>query len=143
MTKLCGDSMILPLTLIFENCMANGVFSDLWNYANVTLFHKKDSRNNVKNYQLISLLPILAKAILKIITQFSISSFSGEQFIYWVLVTFFTWWFMFFTVTIHATWNSVIFWFIFRSSSSFHRYIQSISWGLAPRFLALKVLNVT
>ena len=30
MIKLCGDSIILPLTLIFEDCIDKGIFPDQW-----------------------------------------------------------------------------------------------------------------
>ena len=61
MIKLCGGSIILPLTLIFEDCIAKGIFPDLWKLANVIPTHKKESKNIVKNYRPISLLPIFAK----------------------------------------------------------------------------------
>ena len=61
MIKLCGDSIILPLTLIFEDCIAKGIFPDLWKLTNVIPTHKKESKNIVKNYRPISLLPIFAK----------------------------------------------------------------------------------
>ena len=59
--KLCGDSIILPLTLIFEECIAKGIFPDLCKLANVIPIYKKESKNIVKNYQPVSLLPIFAK----------------------------------------------------------------------------------
>ena len=61
MIKLCGDSIILPLTLIFEDCIDKGIFSDQWKLANVILAYKKESKNVVNNYRPISLLPIFAK----------------------------------------------------------------------------------
>ena len=61
MIKLCGDSIILPLTLIFEDCIAKGIFPGLWKLAYVIPTHKKESKNIVKYYRLISLLPIFAK----------------------------------------------------------------------------------
>ena len=61
MIKLCGNSIIYPLTLIFEDCIAKGIFPDLWKLANVIPAYKKESKNIVKNYRPISLLPIFAK----------------------------------------------------------------------------------
>ena len=61
MIKLCGDSIILPLTLIFEDCIDKGIFPDQWKLANVIPACKKESKNIVNNYQPISLLPIFAK----------------------------------------------------------------------------------
>ena len=61
MIKLCSDSIILPLTLIFEDCIAKGIFPDLWKLANVIPTHKKESKNIVKNYQPISYYEYLQK----------------------------------------------------------------------------------
>ena len=49
------------MTLIFEDCISKGIFPDLWKLANVIPTHKKGSKNIVKNYRPISLLPIFAK----------------------------------------------------------------------------------
>ena len=61
MIKLCGDSIILPLTLIFEDCIDKGIFPDQWKLANVIPAYKKEPKNIVNNYRPISLLPIFAK----------------------------------------------------------------------------------
>ena len=61
MIKLSGDSIILPLTLIFEDCIDKGIFPDQWKLANVIPAYKKESNNIVNNYRPISLLPIFAK----------------------------------------------------------------------------------
>ena len=41
MIKLCADSIILPLTLIFEDCINKGIFPDQWKLANVIPSYKK------------------------------------------------------------------------------------------------------
>ena len=60
MIKLCGDSIIIPLTLIFEDQL-KGIFPDKWKLANVIPAYKKESKNIVNNYRPISLLPIYEK----------------------------------------------------------------------------------
>ena len=51
-----------------------GVFSEDWKKSNVVSVHKikKDSKNLIKNYRAISLLPILSKVFLKTSFQFSV-----------------------------------------------------------------------
>ena len=61
MIKLCGKSIAYPLKLIFEAYLHGGEFPDYWTKANVVPVHKKESKNLVKNYRPISLLPIFGK----------------------------------------------------------------------------------
>ena len=67
MLQLCGDSIIPPLTILFQSAIEAGHFPDSWKKANVTPIHKKQSKNIVKNYRPISLLPILGKVFEKVI----------------------------------------------------------------------------
>ena len=61
MIQLCGDSITLPLTLIFKFSLRNGIFPATWKMANIIPVHKEEEKNIVKNYRPISLLPIFAK----------------------------------------------------------------------------------
>ena len=61
MIQLCGDSITLPLTLIFKFSLRNGIFPATWKMANIIPVHKKEEKHIVKNYRPISLLPIFAK----------------------------------------------------------------------------------
>ena len=67
MIKICDDSLVLPLKLIFENCLRRGVFPEVWKKANVVPVHKKNSKNHKQNYRPISLLPVLSKVMEKLI----------------------------------------------------------------------------
>ena len=67
MIKLCGNDLCIPLKLIFNNILETGIFPNQWKKANVTPVHKKDSKQLIKNYRPISLLPIFAKVFEKII----------------------------------------------------------------------------
>ena len=60
MIKVCSQSLILPLKIIFEQSLKKGKFQEIRKKANVVPVHKK--RQNVgKNYHPISLLPIIGK----------------------------------------------------------------------------------
>ena len=61
MIQLCGDSITLPLTLIFKFSLRNGIFPVTWKMTNIIPVYKKEEKNIVKNYRTITLLPIFAK----------------------------------------------------------------------------------
>ena len=65
MIKMCAVSIVVPLMIIFNKALTTSVYPDIWKRANVV--HKKDSKNLVKNYRPISLLPIFGKIFEKII----------------------------------------------------------------------------
>ena len=67
MLKICGQSISKPLTKILKNCLITGYFPTSWKKANVIPVHKKDSKQDVKNYRPISLLPICGKILEKVI----------------------------------------------------------------------------
>ena len=67
MIQLCGDSIIIPLKLIFSNALDSGVFPSNWKKGNITPVHKKGSKQLVENYRPISLLPIFGKIFEKLI----------------------------------------------------------------------------
>ena len=61
MIKICNESITIPLKIIFDEPLKNGVFPGIWKRANVVPVHKKDDKSLVKNYRPISLLPIFGK----------------------------------------------------------------------------------
>ena len=70
MLLLCGDSIITPLQIIFNNILLTGIFPEAWKQANVVPIHKKESKQFVKNYRPISLLPICAKVFEKLVFKY-------------------------------------------------------------------------
>lgn len=67
MIRLSDTALIYPLKLIFTNCIRTGVFPDIWKLANIVPIHKRDQKNQLKNYRPISLLPIFGKIFEKLI----------------------------------------------------------------------------
>ena len=67
MIKMCDSALIVPLKIIFTNCLIKGIFPDIWKHANVVPVHKKNEKNLKGNYRPISLLPIVGKILEKLI----------------------------------------------------------------------------
>ena len=67
MIKLSDTALVVPLKIIFTNCLRCGVFPQIWKCANVVPVHKKNEKNLKGNYRPISLLPIFGKILEKLI----------------------------------------------------------------------------
>ena len=67
MIQICGESIALPLKLLFETALKEKKFPDIWKLANVVPVHKKEEKKLLKNYRPISLLPIFSKIFLRVI----------------------------------------------------------------------------
>ena len=67
MIKLSDDALVLPLKIIFTNCLRRGLFPEVWKHANVVPVHKKNEKNLKGNYRPISLLPIFGKILEKLV----------------------------------------------------------------------------
>ena len=70
--KLCGKAISRPLNIIFKTCLNTGKFPSEWKKGNVVSIHKKDDKQNVKNYHPVSLLPICGKIFEDILMLFVI-----------------------------------------------------------------------
>ena len=67
MLRICGPSVIKPLTLLFNNCLRHGVSPNDWKKANVIQVDKKGNKQLVSNYRPVSLLPVFSKIFEKLI----------------------------------------------------------------------------
>ena len=67
MIKICGDTIIPPLKMIFESAIKSSQFPDSWKKGVIFPVHKKESKKLLKNYRPISLLPIFGKIFEKVI----------------------------------------------------------------------------
>ena len=63
MIKLRDAALIIPLRVLFANCLRRGLFPEIWKHANVVPVHKKNEKNLKGNYRPISLLPIFGKIL--------------------------------------------------------------------------------
>ena len=66
----CGLKLVVitfPLKLIFKSMINEGVFPDDWKKSNVVPIHKKESKNLIKNYRPVSILPMFSKVFERLV----------------------------------------------------------------------------
>ena len=61
--KECGEQIAPSLCSLFNHSLSIGQIPREWKSADVTPIHKKDSKEDAKNYRPISLLPIVSKVL--------------------------------------------------------------------------------
>ena len=58
MIKICDESLLKPLILLFQNSSKLPYFPNICKRSNIIAVHKKNDKQLLKNYRPISLLPI-------------------------------------------------------------------------------------
>ena len=61
MVQICDKAICKPLHLIFPSCIESEIFPTECKMGSVGPIHKQDDKENVKNHQPVSLLPIFGK----------------------------------------------------------------------------------
>ena len=61
------ESLVAPLTLIYDKSLKNGILPDCWKKATVVAIHKKGSKRDVRNYRPVSLTSVICKMLEAII----------------------------------------------------------------------------
>lgn len=59
--KNTASSLHIPLHMLYNKCLSEGVCPSVWKSARITPVHKGGSRKDITNYRPISILPTLAK----------------------------------------------------------------------------------
>jgi len=59
---------VVPLTLIYDKSLKDGLLPDSWKKATVVAIHKKGSRKNASNYKPVSLTSVICKMLETIIS---------------------------------------------------------------------------
>lgn len=59
--KNTAQQICIPLHIIYNKCLVEGVFPDIWKQANITPVYKSGAKDNVSNYRPISILSTLSK----------------------------------------------------------------------------------
>jgi hypothetical protein len=77
--KLTGTKTLEYLATLYTKCLKEKKIPDHWNKATIILIHKKGSKEDIKNYRPISLLPVVYKILTKIINNRIQSTLSSAQ----------------------------------------------------------------
>ena len=64
----CADELALPLSKLYRMSLRHNIFPEQWAEANIVPIFKKGSRKDPNNYRSVSLLPLCAKILEKIVT---------------------------------------------------------------------------
>ena len=65
--QICAKELSVPLSHLFNLSLRSGVMPTLWKSANITPIHKNNNKELVENYRSISLLPIPAKCLERLV----------------------------------------------------------------------------
>ncbi|CAF4919102.1 unnamed protein product [Pieris macdunnoughi] len=63
----CASGLVVPLTIIFQRSLSEGIVPKIWKRAYITPVFKKGDRSNVENYRPISKLCLFAKILEKLV----------------------------------------------------------------------------
>ena len=63
----CREELVVPLTKICSMSVASGVFPERWKRANIVPIFKKGDKKSAENYRSVSLLPLFAKILEKVV----------------------------------------------------------------------------
>ena len=65
--KLTANSIYVPLYILYNKCLHEGIFPDIWKSARIVPVHKSGSKKDVENYRPISILSALSKLFEKLV----------------------------------------------------------------------------
>jgi hypothetical protein len=60
-------TITVPLAILFNKCLTEGIFPRIWKTANIVPVHKGESKTKVENYRPISILSTLSKVFEKLV----------------------------------------------------------------------------
>ena len=81
MLKICGDSIYVPLEMIFKQALLTSLLPSKWEKGTIVPIHKKGDKENIKNYRPVSLIPTCGKIFVRPIFNELLISFSVNKLI--------------------------------------------------------------
>ena len=67
MIKICDQSIVKPLCIIYQNCLNTGFFPATWKKSNIVPVHKKGDKQIVNNCRPVSLLPVCGQILERLV----------------------------------------------------------------------------
>ena len=67
MLKIYDSAIVESLTIIFNSCINQSMFLDIWKNSNICPIHKKGDKQTINNYWPVSLLPVCGKIFHRLI----------------------------------------------------------------------------
>ena len=67
MIKICDQSIVKHLSIIYQNYVNTGTFPDIWKKSNIVPVHKESDKEIVNNYRPVSLLPVCRKILERLV----------------------------------------------------------------------------
>ena len=77
--KAIAEVIVVPLTFLYNQSLREGVIPTTWKQSSITPIHKGGSHDDPSNYRPISVVPILAKILEKIVSNYQLSSYLEEN----------------------------------------------------------------
>ncbi|KAK4324385.1 hypothetical protein Pmani_004945 [Petrolisthes manimaculis] len=74
-----GEPIIKVLTKLFNGCLISGKVPSCWKNAVMIIIHKKSDTADIRNYQPISLLPVIYKVFSKVLLQRMLQTLDQHQ----------------------------------------------------------------
>lgn len=78
--KVVAEQIVTPLTKIYNKSLESGVVPQSWKCSNVTPVHKGGSHNDPGNFWSISVVPIVAKILERIVSNQLYSFFEENEY---------------------------------------------------------------
>ena len=75
MLKMAGDTIVTPLTRLFNKSLETCIVPKIWKLANVLPLHKKNSKEKMGNYRPVSLLSTIGKIMERIMFKYIYNHF--------------------------------------------------------------------
>ena len=67
MLKICDNAIVEPLSIIFNNCINQSMFPDIWKKSNICPIHKKGDKQIINNYRPVHCYQFVEKIFERII----------------------------------------------------------------------------
>ena len=67
MIKICKQSFVKPLSIIYQNCLNTSTVPDIWKKSKIVPVHKKGDKQVVNNCRLVPLLSVSGKILERLV----------------------------------------------------------------------------